>query len=230
MDIASQQEKLITAINDHQLSMHVVRDYISAGHTLDFVSPTRHVTPLIAALHHQHADVAASLINNGASKNMPNNEGRTPLHAFMRGNEDLDLLKILIDGETREYINKQDKNGATALHEAVSWYSWREPVMPSFKLIADILLDAGADPDIKRDNGDTPLDYLASGSKNFLVPAANYEWFRDQCETGALLQRAEKTAATAAQAKNDAAMRAVEKLGAKTPLTVRRLRPRGTAP
>ncbi|MEM4589815.1 MAG: ankyrin repeat domain-containing protein [Candidatus Micrarchaeia archaeon] len=91
-------------------------------------------------------------------------DGTTPI--FMAAiHHDRDAIKMLL--EHGALINKQDKNGLTALHHILK----SDYVENKSKRIEAIrlLLEHGADPNIKSNEGKTPLDYAIE--KRFLDEA-----------------------------------------------------------
>lgn len=131
-----------------------------------------HNTPIMEAAYAGHLDTVKLLLNHGADLSAKKTDGATPI-GLAGGHKDIaDLfkdvssliaaagkgdnqaLKSLIDKGTP--VNGLDQFGHTALTEAV-WNGFAETVK--------LLLDKGADPTIKKSDGETPLN-LANGKKN----------------------------------------------------------------
>ena len=102
-------------------------------------------------------DLLECLIICGMEINHPNRYGQTMLSwATESGFEELFI--ILMNFEPN--LDKQDFTGNTALHEAVHFLRTE---------FVKVLLDAGADPNIKDKDGWTPLMLLAFGYRNQFI-------------------------------------------------------------
>ncbi len=107
------------------------------------------------------------LLFDGADINYMNNLGVTPL-TYVINTRKTEMVKFLL--ENNADVNKKVKDGNTALHIACNYSPGYDPekVVSEGKIVDDIeivqlLLDHGADMNIKNDNGMTP--YLLA-SKN----------------------------------------------------------------
>ncbi|XP_020702853.1 acyl-CoA-binding domain-containing protein 1 [Dendrobium catenatum] len=97
-------------------------------------------------------------IENGASVNLRDSEGRTPLHwAVDRGH--LKIVEILLSKSAD--VNAKDNEGQTSLHYAV---------VCEREAFAELLVKNGADPEMKDEEGNSPSD-LCSSPWNFLTSA-----------------------------------------------------------
>jgi ankyrin repeat protein len=81
------------------------------------------------------------LLTQGADPNVPDDEGRAPLHQAVLGNS-VGLVGLLL--EAKANVNAADQHGWTPMHFAAQEY------LPE---IARILLAKGADPNARDDEG-----------------------------------------------------------------------------
>ncbi|XP_062334540.1 ankyrin repeat domain-containing protein 55 [Osmerus eperlanus] len=96
------------------------------------------------------------LLRNGAKQNIPDKNGRLPLHAAT-AETDLKLMGVLLQQSTACEINHQDNEGMTALHWA-SFHNRPEHVQA--------LLQKGADPTLVDKDFKTALHWaVQSGSR-----------------------------------------------------------------
>ncbi|KAJ7988196.1 hypothetical protein DPEC_G00321100 [Dallia pectoralis] len=96
------------------------------------------------------------LLRNGAKQNIPDQNGRLPLHAATAENN-LKLMTVLLQQSTACEINHQDNEGMTALHWA-SFHNRPEHVQA--------LLQKGADPTLVDKDFKTALHWaVQSGSR-----------------------------------------------------------------
>ena len=122
-------------------------------------------TPLIAAIRFEHADAAAVLLHHGARPELPNRDNDTPgllaarngmaqiVALMMEKGLDPDLSQIPeIDGYSVANLVKGGYSRAALIEAAARGH---EPVI-------DVLLQGGADPDIRDDEGRTALFWSAS--------------------------------------------------------------------
>jgi hypothetical protein len=101
-------------------------------------------------------DILAALLNRGADPTLLNRFGRTPLMSqALYGRIDI-VTRLLQDPRVRATVNVQHRYGTTALHLACDNDDY-ETVTIS---ILSLLLQAGADPALTREDGETPLTYL----------------------------------------------------------------------
>lgn len=104
---------------------------------------------MMAAIRHNKV-LMNRLIYYGADINFANNKGHTVL-MYVIQKDDIEAVKMVLSSPNIN-INQQDKDGNTALMLAVkNEQSYR-------KVIAQMLLDAGADPEIADFKGVTPLE------------------------------------------------------------------------
>ena len=93
--------------------IETVRTLLQRDMNTEVLDDWKH-TPLLRALEEKHADVAALLLVNGASVNIPNALGYTALHYAVECKEPDAVQKLLSD--RKEMINKRDNDGQTPLH------------------------------------------------------------------------------------------------------------------
>jgi ankyrin repeat protein len=110
-------------------------------------------TPLHLAMVRDWFKLARILIDRGADANAEDTDGKTPLHLLSESRahncDALDLLWVLL--KRGVVVNRQDKNSETPLLLAMG-RGWLK--------FARILLEHGADANVKRNNGKTPLRLL----------------------------------------------------------------------
>jgi ankyrin repeat protein len=102
-------------------------------------------TPLMAAIYFRMQEVVQYLVQQGALTEAFNADSASPLmYAAWFG--DSATVQLLIDHNAKETINHIDKGGNSALH-------WASDVK-----IVELLLKNGADPTIRNNKGQTPLE------------------------------------------------------------------------
>ncbi len=108
-------------------------------------------TPLHAACANSlyKSEIALTLIRNGADINARAKDEITPLHEAARGGN-VDVVELLIARGAE--INAKNKAGSTPLHWAILIGKAHK------KEIADVLLNAGADPLIEDGAGETSIE------------------------------------------------------------------------
>ena len=119
----------------------------------------RNWTALHLAARWDHIEAVKVLLDWGASINATNDEGRTALHeacaSAMGTSRYFGVVKVLLELDrgtgTSTSINVADRSGDTALHCAV-----RNPSTNTEMI--QLLLDNGANTDLKNANGETALD------------------------------------------------------------------------
>ncbi|XP_069483397.1 ankyrin repeat domain-containing protein 55 isoform X2 [Ambystoma mexicanum] len=99
-----------------------------------------------------------SLLRNGAKQNIPDKNGRLPLHAAT-AEADVRLLGVLLQQSTLSEINHQDNEGMTSLH----WSAFHN--RPSH---AQILLQKGADPTLVDKDFKTALHWAVQSGNRLL--------------------------------------------------------------
>lgn len=127
-------------------------------------------TPLLHSINNHMKNTSAEcfhlLLERGADPSIPNYTGTTPLHLSMMHQFNYPYGETLIKqyGD-RININAQDKWGDTALHIISSLYSPQADKKKSIRL----LIENGADPTIKNNDGMTFLDFLEDGKQEIIT-------------------------------------------------------------
>lgn len=114
-------------------------------------------TLLIQAVNHDRPDIVEFLLQHGSDTNVSDHEGRSALHTAVRSVHLSNRFKLVqsLFAKTTD-VNARDGRGWTALH-SMNW-----TLGPEEAAIAAALLDAGANPNLKTTDGDTPLHFAVS--------------------------------------------------------------------
>ena len=123
--------------------------------------------PIQAAAKAGASDLAKLLLDHKANPSATGPDGRTPLHiAVAAGN--LDLAKLVIGYKAA--LNARDGTGVAPLHLAIDGYvsgtldaSSGVDRSAAFGQMVQMLLDAGADPNLASDAGRLPLQQAVAG-------------------------------------------------------------------
>jgi ankyrin repeat protein len=110
-------------------------------------------TPLHWAAAEGRFETAKFLIEKGADVNATNHFGGTPLLVVARDKVAPAVVQLLLQSGAR--VGATDGSGENALHK-LAWFGYPQENIRS----AQILLDAGADVNVKNRQGKTPLDIL----------------------------------------------------------------------
>ena len=130
----------------YHLAEHLVRKHPGHIHAKGGLM----VTPLVAALHGKHFQIAELLRRHGANVDVKGNVGATPLRAACES-EDLDIVQWLLDHGAD--VDAQDDQLWTPLHDAAS-YGRLE--------IFWMLIEHNANVHLRNDLGELPLHQAAS--------------------------------------------------------------------
>ena len=128
-------------------SANMAKLLLEAGASAD-IGHGQRGTALHYAARHNHGECAAALLNAGAFPNSRDSQGNTPLIAAAQNKCTL-VIKELIKGKCD--LNLKDSIGRTALH-----YACQKAVG------ADMLLKAGAAPDLQDEDGNSPIHVAAT--------------------------------------------------------------------
>ena len=112
-------------------------------------------TPLRTASTHGQIDIILWLLNHGADINARSDSGFTPLSSAAHA-MDLEAVQVLLEHNAN--INIQDNKGQTPL----CWVLSNCPPKGKFVDMVRLLLDRGADPNIRNDDHSTPLHQASS--------------------------------------------------------------------
>ena len=122
-----------------------------------------HRTPLFLAIQQKMHDLSRALVTHGAEPNLKDDNGKTPLHVLLENNSSLDfccddieddildLTRLLLRPDRGADVNALDKHHATPLLLAAERY---------MDNITRLLLERGADPNVKNSKGKTTLHIL----------------------------------------------------------------------
>ena len=119
-----------------------VNELDAAGRTLLYLNAT-----------FQDKETIETMLERGADPNIPNSQGRTPVHAAARSGSSASLA-ILLKSRYRADLNVQDAFGCTPLMNAVSRSDGKD--------LAAMLLHRGADTNISNKKGWYPAHVLAA--------------------------------------------------------------------
>jgi hypothetical protein len=132
-------------------TVEIIRGLIRRGANVNAGTNDKE-TPLHYGLRNNYSNSAIKeLLANGADLNVPNADGKTPLHVATRYLNEADLIALI----TKDFdLNTKTNDGDTLLHIA----SRRSLGLKGGKeSVVKHLLQLGADPSIKNNDGDTPF-------------------------------------------------------------------------
>jgi hypothetical protein len=143
---------LILAIQEP--SLNAAKALIAFPKTRVEIRNAKDESPLMLASLKGQEELVVALIKRGADVNKP---GWAPLH-YAATNSHLGVMQMLLDENA--YIDAESPNGTTPLMMAALYGSG-----PAVKL----LLDAGADPQLKNQQGLTAIDFARRASRQEAV-------------------------------------------------------------
>ncbi|CAB0031530.1 unnamed protein product [Trichogramma brassicae] len=136
----------------------VVRKFLKFGQDPTCVVSETGDTPLHLALAHYKSEVAKLLLRSGTDPNLANKDGSTPLHIICKKEKFNDhiLVKMLFEVSDANHktirVDVQDNLGNSPLHLALTdGYK---------KMIVELLLRSGANPNLTNAEGLTPLHII----------------------------------------------------------------------
>ncbi|KAH8987324.1 ankyrin repeat-containing domain protein [Lactarius akahatsu] len=123
--------------------------------------------PLVAALSGNHIKVAEILLNHGANVDIRGTGGGTPLHELI---EDVRVVQFLLNNGADANCRRRD-NLRTPLHLALPFEKGRGVARLG---VARVLLQHGADANVKDNRGETPLHqlFVNYGSDDYFLDLA----------------------------------------------------------
>jgi ankyrin repeat protein len=152
----------------------IVELLLTNGATVDKVNYDGQ-TPLMMSILNYYRDTTAEvLINNGADINKMDNNGKTPLHMACKKYGSPSMVKLLIKHGAN--VNEPEHNTFknTPLHLAAMNHTdfgflGSNAGNESNEEIATILLEAGADPELKNAKGQTVMELAESRRNHWVV-------------------------------------------------------------
>ncbi|KAI8486216.1 hypothetical protein Bbelb_361160 [Branchiostoma belcheri] len=174
----------VLCIMGHQQATKQIDLLIRAGASIN-LADKRSYTPLHYAITNGHTAITKHLLTNQADHRLATKEGLTALHlvAEKKHSSDLKMLNILLPYMGNVDINRQDKEGDTALHEACQTGNVS---------IVEALVTMGADVTITDAMGRTPLHEAALWATGEPVEAI----IESLIEAGANMDQADKEKCT----------------------------------
>lgn len=137
----------------HLSTSYDIVDYILEEYSFDINGVSEMGTPLFRAIgitdEAEREKVTKLLIKNGADVNLETTDWR-PIH-YAVFHMDYNIVELLINNKVD--VNSMSEFGESPLHIAVDTVPTQESVE-----ILKLLLDAGADPSVRDDNGNRPID------------------------------------------------------------------------
>ena len=134
--------------------LHVANLLCRHGAVVD-VRGSMQCTPLYAASFHGQVDLIRWLLNHGAAVDACDSQGFTPLSGAA---DKMHIEAVQVLYEHNADINSQDIDGRTSLYWVLSYCSSAEKFVDMVRL----LLELGADPNIRTNDHTTPLHKASS--------------------------------------------------------------------
>lgn len=146
-------------------NVEIAKLLIDAGADVNAVSNRDRGTPICIAVMEDKVEMVKFLLEKGADPNVRIGYYEETLLHFSVSNvsNGIEITKILLDSEMD--INTVDKLGKTPLH-ALTLSIWTGPTV---EIMANFLMEKGADRNLKDNNGMTALHYATQKKKTGLV-------------------------------------------------------------
>jgi serine/threonine-protein phosphatase 6 regulatory ankyrin repeat subunit B len=144
--------------DDRKMAVRISRLLLNNGAAIDIQDPIHKNTALIYAISKKNEDLAASLLSRYAGPNVQNDKGRTALMSAAITNQPV-VVGLLVAKQSTE-LDLVDAEKQTALLHACR---------KNYAEVAQILLDAKADPNVADQKGKTALLYAAQKQNTRLV-------------------------------------------------------------
>jgi ankyrin repeat protein len=115
----------------------------------------------------RHNEIIPYLLSRGADPCIISAEGNTVLTSIKQRPEIAVMLLEMMGNRKSEIVNRPDSHGYTPLVNAV-FFGLDHPI--EHKRLVQVLLDAGADPHMKNENGVSYLEKYLEMFKSYLTP------------------------------------------------------------
>jgi len=145
----------------------IARTLIAGGADVNAPDAELGNTPLHTAVYACRQSVTLLLLSNGADPNLQNQAAQTPLHAAALCGAGKELVLLLL--RHRADPNVRDASGQTPLHTVAGGQHWTRQDAE----VAALLVEYGAQSDIKDKNGKTALDLARERGHEDLVRLLN---------------------------------------------------------
>jgi ankyrin repeat protein len=154
-------ELYLAAFNGNESGLRLALDCTNSRQFID-TRTTSGLTPLHAALRNRHVSVASILLGSGASLDLPDNLGRTPLFntVDVDSPEAVTLILLHLGLRSRLMLDNPCLDGLSALHLAV-----KRENLP----IIRILVGSWAEFDIPNDEGDAILQSACKSGNTSII-------------------------------------------------------------
>ena len=155
-------------------SLIITNGMIKAGADVNILCETSDgpMTPLMLAAYNKHSEIIKALIKSGANINTQDERGRTALHLAV-DKDCIEAVEALTDAGAD--VNIQDDRGNTPLLSIISdryrfivIYEEDLKKISCNEKMADILINHGADFDIKNNEGKTVRDYRKTSAATMI--------------------------------------------------------------